>query len=319
MIVVLTRDDDRHVDAVEAHLPEFGSPVLRFDQSGYPADAALSVRLGAGGRASAVLRYRGADVDLAEADAVWLRRPEAPRAATPFAGTAAGARMEWQARVTLADVWELLDVPFVPATPLTQLRASLRVRQLSWAARLGFEIPDTLLTNDPGAFRDHHAAAPVGLVTRRPVPWPPSADGAEPGDDVVPPCDPGGAESVRLAPVLAQSRVETAFGVRVAVVGDEVFAAAVHAPGSGRASGGDGDPHSLIEAYPLSADVAARCVALLRALQLRYAGIELGVTRDERVVFLGLDPNAPYLWLEIAAGLPISRAVADLLVRTGRR
>src|SRR5690242_3700784 len=163
MIVVLTRDGDVHADAVEAHLRKSGSAVIRFDPADYPAHATLSLSVAASGRAGAVLRCRDVEVDLAAVEAIWVRRPNQPRAAAAFTGTVTGELIESEAAALLSDVWELLEVPFVPATPLTLMAASLKVRQLTQAVRLGFEIPATVVTNDPDAFLDHYEATGGGL------------------------------------------------------------------------------------------------------------------------------------------------------------
>jgi hypothetical protein len=38
------------------------------------------------------------------------------------------------------------------------------------------------------------------------------------------------------------------------------------------------------------------------------------VTPDERYVFLEINSNGQYLWIELATGLPISDAICDLLL-----
>ena len=88
MILVLSRDGDEHADAVEAQLRLLDAPVLRFDPGRYPGECELSVRVGAGGRIGAVLRYQGAEIDLTRVDAVLVAPPEPP----PRAAVAGGHR-----------------------------------------------------------------------------------------------------------------------------------------------------------------------------------------------------------------------------------
>jgi hypothetical protein len=47
-----------------------------------------------------------------------------------------------------------------------------------------------------------------------------------------------------------------------------------------------------------------------------YSTIDLIVTPDGDHVFLELNPNGQYLWVEEMTGTPISEAIADLLEET---
>jgi len=48
---------------------------------------------------------------------------------------------------------------------------------------------------------------------------------------------------------------------------------------------------------------------------LNYGAIDIILTPDGRHVFLELNPSGEFLWLERTPGLPISHAIADLLLR----
>ena len=52
---------------------------------------------------------------------------------------------------------------------------------------------------------------------------------------------------------------------------------------------------------------------MVRGLGLRFCSADLVLTPDSRHVFLDLNPNGQWLWLELEAGLPLSAAMADLL------
>ena len=68
----------------------------------------------------------------------------------------------------------------------------------------------------------------------------------------------------------------------------------------------------------LPCEVADRCRLLVRELDLLYGAIDLVRTPDGRYVFLEINPNGQYLWIEHDTGLPISAAVATLLANAGR-
>jgi hypothetical protein len=56
-----------------------------------------------------------------------------------------------------------------------------------------------------------------------------------------------------------------------------------------------------------------RCLALPKSFGLRFSAIDLVVRPDREVVFLELNPNGQWGWIEEVTGLPIIHAIADLL------
>ena len=65
--------------------------------------------------------------------------------------------------------------------------------------------------------------------------------------------------------------------------------------------------------HRLPRDVAQRCVQLVERLGLCYGAIDMVLTPDGRYVFLEINPNGQYQWIEDFTGLPISDAICDLL------
>ncbi|MBO3746197.1 ATP-dependent carboxylate-amine ligase [Streptosporangiaceae bacterium NEAU-GS5] len=324
MILVLSGEADAHADTVEEELRRLDVPVARFDPARYPAEAGLSVRIDAAGQVGGVLRDGDQTIALDAIDAVWLRRPGYPRVPEALSGTPVGTAAQVEAYACLADLWELLDVAFVPATPAAVALAAHKMRQLTLAGRLGFEVPGTLVTNDPDAFLDHYADTSGRMITKRAVPSQrlQTVEGDQTARHTIPvrPRDLADVESVRLGPILTQPMIDKRFEIRVTVVGDEVFSAAIHSQETHHTRVDFrhyDDAHTPITRYRLPDVLRERCVEITRALGLRYSAIDLIVTPDGRTVFLELNPNGQYLWIEYATGLPITRALAALLAGKG--
>ena len=55
-------------------------------------------------------------------------------------------------------------------------------------------------------------------------------------------------------------------------------------------------------------------IRLMDRLDLNYGAVDVILTPDDRHVFLELNPVGEYFWLEGMAGLPISAAIADVLL-----
>jgi hypothetical protein len=319
MILILSAGDDAHVTEVVARLERRGVPTLVFAHRDLAGDAELSVRLGRDGATRLRLRSSRYDVELTDVRAAWVRRPGLITRGVEDAVTA--ARVDQCANL-LQDAWSLLRCRWIPG-PFAQLATLDRQKltQLALAARLGFEIPATCAGNDPDEVLELHEEHAGNLVSK--LLWPQTGR-AEQGvryTEVVTRRDLAHVERIRDCPIAFQENVPKALELRVTVVGERVFCAAVHSQATcqtrddWRKYDDHATPHT---AHELPADVAARCVALARALGLSYGALDLVLTPDGRHVFLEINPNGQYLWIEKETGLPIGAAVCEWLIAADR-
>jgi hypothetical protein len=63
----------------------------------------------------------------------------------------------------------------------------------------------------------------------------------------------------------------------------------------------------------LPAHVSTSLRRLMAAFEINFASIDMIVTPEGDYVFLDLNPNGQWLWLEIDLALPLVAAMADLL------
>jgi glutathione synthase/RimK-type ligase-like ATP-grasp enzyme len=221
--------------------------------------------------------------------------------------------------VSLRDVWNALDCCWLPARPLAILRAQGKASQLRVAGELGLELPPTLFTNSPDEFLDFYQQHNGNIVSKLAG----FAIQKAAGDifvrytEAVARRDVGYATAIRYCPVILQAYVPKRLELRITVVGREVFAAEIHSQQTHRTRHDwrrydlGHTPHFV---HDLPPEVQARCVRLVERLGLCYGAIDMILTPDGRYVFLEINPNGQYLWIEHKTGLPISAAICDLLM-----
>lgn len=180
--------------------------------------------------------------------------------------------------------------------------------QAQLLARAGFEVPESLVTNDPAevvAFAER-----VGPLVFK------SVSGIR---SIVRRVDEGYAdrlERVRALPTQFQALV-TGEDVRVHVVGDRVFATRIRSTATDyRYAGRDGLDADL-SPTDLPDDVARRCVDLAADLGLPLVGIDLRETPDGRFVCFEANPMPGYSFFESHTRQPISDAVVGYLAGQG--
>jgi glutathione synthase/RimK-type ligase-like ATP-grasp enzyme len=314
MILILTCDDDAHVPRVTSWLDARGARYACFDPARMPAEASVTAAYDGGGVHRAAIQHAGGRIDLDRVTAVWYRRPGLPRPAPEIDGE---NLRRWVSEVSyyfLLGLWETLDCLFLPGKPSALNLAQVKSYQLAVAARLGFRVPRTVMTNAPEDFLDFYEACEGRLIAK--ALWRSHA-GFPAYTHVVRRRDARGFRSLRHAPVILQEYVPKRVELRVNVVGPRVFAVEIHSQALAstrddwRRHGDEYPPH-LPHALPR--DVEARCLRLVRELGLCFGAIDLVLTPDGEYVFLEINPNGQWAWIESLTGLPIGEAVADLLV-----
>lgn len=170
----------------------------------------------------------------------------------------------------------------------------------------GFAIPETLITNDPDlvrAFLSRH-----GRVVYK------SISGVRSIVKLLGPADLERIEHIRWCPVQFQAYV-LGTDVRVHVVGEEVFATAVHSEATDYRYGRRDDLDVAdLRAVELPEELAARCVALAAALDLPFAGIDLRIGASGDATCFEVNPSPAFSYYESGTAQPIARALARYLL-----
>lgn len=319
MILILTEAKDIHADRVEEKLRRRGEEVFRFDWSEFPSAAALSVEF-RGGEKHVGLRIAGRRVDLRRCKSAWLRRPSKPVVPAGIADPLLRAYAEEECFQVIQDTWNALDTAWLPGTIAAIRRADNKQLQLGLATELGFAIPPTLITSDPDEFLDFYRRHDGRLIDKQPSVI--LAASQRTGGELmrytqpVTTRDVGYARRLKTSPVLFQANVAKRFELRVTVVDGEVLPCEIHSQSTQRTQldwrhyDWGHTPHRV---HRLPDDVRRRCLELVRRLELRFGAIDLIFTPDGRYVFLEINPNGQWLWIEDETGLPISDALCEAL------
>jgi glutathione synthase/RimK-type ligase-like ATP-grasp enzyme len=324
-VLLLTHTgDNESVDAVARELRRRGAEVRRLDTDRFPTDVRVAASLD-GEDERLTVAADGWQADLDGVTAVWRRRIAIARG-LPASMDAQHRRASIrESETTLLSVLGAAHA-FV-MDPLEVVRtARNKLLQLRRARELGLAVPRTLTTNDPAAVRELAASCPSGIVTKMLSSF---AIETEAGAEVVfttpvGPEDLEHLEGLALCPMTFQERVPKRLELRVAIVGERVFAASIDSQRLERARV-DWRREGLAllghwEAYELPADVRRGLLALMDGFGLNYGALDLIVTPEGRHVLLEVNPLGEYAWLERRPGLAISAAIADVLLdRAPRR
>jgi glutathione synthase/RimK-type ligase-like ATP-grasp enzyme len=266
----------------------------------------------------AEVRVGDCRVQLDECRGIWHWHAETPRVDDADAEIARYVRREWElalrgfAALSSERIW--INYP---------ARASWlegnKLAQMKLAMQAGFDVPPTLLSNDPdeivrfaGGF-DQVALKSQGGAWRK-------LPGGEMAVAYTQRCTGGeldaGRPALSRAPVMVQPYLEKEHELRVTVVDEAVFVCRIDSQASERTEVDwrhdvDAVPHQLLDPSPVEAD---RFQALMRAAGLRYAAIDLVCTPEGETYFLDLNPQGQFGWIEALTDAPILSALAEGLM-----
>jgi glutathione synthase/RimK-type ligase-like ATP-grasp enzyme len=309
VILAVTNDEDVDAIPVLDLLAARGATVQAIDLSDWPGRAGLAFDPGEGSGECWLLPRHGPPVRAADITAVWWRstRPFVTHPGLSAGDTAFAVRQTWEA---LQGFWASLPARYVNQ-PWRNEIASHKAHQLPLAERCGLRVPQTLITNDVARAQAFVAAARGAPVIHKslhatPVDWHPTRllTEAERAD----------LSAVRLAPVILQEFVE-GVDLRVYAVGDRLFAAEIDA----RATGSPEDFRTVfaearVAPCALPPPVEAGVRRLMAELGIVYGAIDLRRRDDGEHLFLEVNPAGLWRFVEERIGLPISGAIADLLL-----
>lgn len=308
-ILIISEPTDLHAQSVMKMLSRRGVKDIRLlDFGDFPARISIDMRLTNGASGRFVIRFTDAVVDMDDVGAVWWRRPQA------FGIPASGMRPEArhfamsEAATAFQGMWQASHALWVNDT-VRDAAASHKPWQLEVARGIGLTIPDTLISNDPEivlAFWKAHD----GEVVYKPFlqTWHAWRETRRLRQEEL-----ARIASVRVAPVIFQELVPGAADLRVTVIGDRIFPAAVDLSKVDYKL----DVRLNQQAYArhdLPADVGAKLLALMDRLGLEYGAIDLRLTPAGEYVFFEVNPAGQFLFVEHACGLPIADALAERLM-----
>ena len=309
-VLILAAVGDEHADAVIREIDRHGGEAEHVDLSTFPQQLRLSMRYDCCGGRSSALDLPGGRRDVRDFGSIWWRRPQAPLVSADITRPTHRMFAANEAQEALYGLWHTLDVFWVN-DPLRDLAAHRKPFQLRVAQDVGLRVPVTLITNDPDEARSFVDARGYRRVVYKAF----SATESEWREtrilhrEELPLLD-----HVRYAPVIFQEYIEALYDLRVTVVGDDVFPAAIHSQQTAYAVDFRMDMgNAEVEAVELPSDVERAVKALLARLGLVYGAIDMRRTPDDRYVFLEINPAGQWIFVADKTGQPMTEAVARLL------
>lgn len=244
---------------------------------------------------------------------VWFRRTMLPNLPEGLKQAEKNFILE-SYRNLLDNSFTLIDAKWL-SYPENIYKSENKLFQLKLAKELGFNVPKTLVTNDPQAVTAFFIDCNENVIIK--------------------PIHSGRIESgletqllfanklkkehlldlsqFDLTPCIFQEFIEKEMDIRITIVGDKVFSAFVDS---------QADPETKIDwrrkktrfkKFKLPESLETQCIELTKRLGLSFGAIDIVKSIQGDYFFLEINPNGQWAWIEIDTGLPISDEIIGFL------
>lgn len=202
--------------------------------------------------------------------------------------------------------------------------AANKFKQLQIAASLGMNIPPTLVTNDMSEVRNFYKEQDEDIIMKMHHSF---AIYDESGQENVVFTNQFTEENLeddyglQLCPLTFQKKLHKKRELRITVIGDRIFSAAVD---SQKLANAQLDWRKEGEAllndwyqFPIPKKLEKQILKLMDIYQLNYGALDFIQTEDGKYHFLEINSGGEYMWLDLLFQQEISKAIAEIL--TGKR
>jgi glutathione synthase/RimK-type ligase-like ATP-grasp enzyme len=312
MIVVVSSANDTHTQEVLGRLRRRQAEAYLLDLSTYPAESMLTITFRSDREGAAEHLTTGdGGLDFSDCRVLWWRRPQPLSVDQAIVDPDHQAFAFTEAYSAISGLWLTLDCFWINH-PTQDEEAARKVRQLDMAQKVGLRIPDTCITNDPDRAREFiDVRGPERTVYKAFS----GTDRAWRETRLVRPDEMDLLDNVRYAPVIFQEYVAAATDLRITVVEDAIFPAAIYSQETEyKVDFRMAMDSARIEPVELPRDITASLRTFMVGLGLVYGAIDMRLTPDGQYVFLEVNPSGQWLFIEQRTGQPITDAMADLMI-----
>ena len=327
-IVVVTIEGDLHADIVIEKIRALGGRTFRLNLDAYPQAYETSVEFSDNGWCGEIVhRQTGDCLRPQDIGAFWIRKKadfSFSASLTPQERIFAESEMEH----LLFGLFTSVDCYWM-SRPSAIRQGMWKCEQLSRARQFGFIAPASLASSEAQtvrAFRATHKQIVFKTLSSATL----AAEKIS-ADDVIAnglPTTLITDENEELlsylqeAPGFFQAYVPKKLELRITIIGNRVFTAAIHSQDDPRTAVDfrDYGAEILYEPYALPPAFERQCVEFVKSYGLEFGAIDVIVTPDDEYVFLENNPVGQFYFVEqLAPSLTMTDAMARQLLRESER
>ena len=317
-VLLITNKHDLTTDYVVAALKDRGIPFYRFNTEDLFKTIDFKF-IATHGNIEAYLidETLNQQIDLKGIKSVYYRRPGVPHHDGDFLTGPEKRFLTSEHLRVLEGIYKLLDKAYW-ISPVWRIReAENKIWQLKTAWECGLTIPDSLLTHNPTeleSFRLTHKSVIIKPISSGLVEESQDKSRVIFTSNVL---DSISSEDVEQTFAYLQKEEKKLADVRVTVVDKSVFATLIHSQEEeeGKTDWRRANKILRHECIKLPDEINSKCIEMMVKMGLKYGAFDFILTNDNKFVFLELNPNGQWAWIENQTGYKIADTIAVSLIR----
>jgi hypothetical protein len=119
-------------------------------------------------------------------------------------------------------------------------------------------------------------------------------------------------EDINITPIYLQDYYEKLFEVRVTIINKDVFAVRIDA--FNQVDWRKNQEKNKYSIIIIPKEVEEKCFLLMDELNIKFGAFDFIVDKNEKYIFLEVNPNGQWLWLEEETGVNISNSIIKYLI-----
>ena len=315
MILLITNKFDPHVDSVILCLEKKKIDFERINTEEFPQRLGVAINHHP---FKSFLYVNNRKIALDSIKSIWYRRPLPPEPHRSIKNKAIRKFIIDESESVLFGLWESIDCHFVDRPSILR-RAENKIYQLKLAEKLGLLTPQTLITNRLLDLKNFTKKCKSNLAIKtifsNVIDYPLKSEviftnkllKAKDIDE----------EAIEYSPHFFQEYIEKAVELRAIIMGQDVFTFEILSQESkkGKYDWRRDLANLKYRIHNLPASLKRKYLNFVKMLGLNFGVMDLILTPDKKYVFLELNPNGAWLWLEKKTGFPLSQKMAKFLIR----
>lgn len=303
MILIITHKEDYTADFLINKLNQRNIAYKRFN-----CEDILSYEWSVAYNDNTIIRLMGDQ----KFNSVWFRRTQLP----DFKSLPINERIYLQLEIDsfLSNMFSVMDAKWL-SPPSAVSQAEHKLLQLKVAQKMGFRIPETLITNSKNEvesfFYQHNEdiiVKPIGQTRIMEKDGP-----AFLFTNMVSKKQIDNLNQFDLTPVIFQNNIKKELEIRVTVVGNKVFSAFVDSQSDEETKIDWRKKKLQFSKFQLPEEIEEKCIRLVAELHLYFGAIDIIKGVDGQYVFLEINPNGQWAWIESQTGLRIADEIINHL------
>lgn len=214
----------------------------------------------------------------------------------------------------LKNIFATIDAKWL-SEPKYVYNAENKVLQLKVAKKIGFNIPQTIITNDKQKIKEFYLNNNQDIIIK-----PLAHTRISYNNDVafiftnsVSKELIDSIDDYDINPCIFQKNIQKDYEIRVTVIDKKVFASSVFSQ-SNENTKNDWRKEKLdFNLVHIPKEISDKCVRILQELNIKFGAIDLIKTPNDEYVFLEINPNGQWAWIEMQTGLEMSDEIIKFL------